>query len=169
MQSGSGTGDARERQHPCGCLSPWSLVSKPNSSLVSSSVFLYQLPCEITLNHCPTPLYIASLHLLPNNWTNTTRLLQTQVTELVQPFKRLLEHPVPLTPDLSGETHEKAVPMLLLARAEPGHFDGLPACEIAICKRPWVIFPMYLQGWPLVLISTLVAVIAVRITKIAGT
>lgn len=42
-----------------------------------------------------------------------------------------------------------------------GCFGELPACEVAICKRPGVIFPKYLQGWPLVLFSALVVVIAV--------
>lgn len=134
MQSGSGTGDARERQHPFGCLSPWSLVSKTNSSLVSSSVFLYQLPCEFTLNHCPAPLYIASLHLLLNNWTNTARLSQTQVTELVQPFKRLLEHPVPLTPDLSGETHEKAVPCFYWPGLSRGTLVGCQHAKLQFAR-----------------------------------
>lgn len=143
MQSGSGTGHEREGQL-CVCLSP---VSKLNLPSFHSSVFAYQLLHENTLNHHVSHFYVTPfIYYLPNYQINAAWLSPTQRIELVQPFKRLLECSVPLTPNFSRETHEKAASVLLLARPELGCFGGLPACEIAICEKPGVIFLMYLQG-----------------------
>lgn len=145
MQPGSGTGHARERQQLCGCLSP---VSKINLPPFSSSVFLYQLLHENTLNQHLSPFYVTpfTYYLLHNNQINAAWLSPTQRIELFQPFKRLLEYSVPITLNFSREIYKKAASVLLLARPELGCFGGLPACEIAICGRTGEIFPMYLQG-----------------------
>lgn len=95
------------RDNSLAAVCPLGPVSKPNSPLASSPLLLYQLLHENTLKYCPAPLCAASLRLLPNNWTNTAWLSQTQTTELVQCFKRLSERPVPLTQNLSREIHEK--------------------------------------------------------------